>query len=155
MPHSGRWSQTFKQCFPNFDEYTNHLQILFKCRFWLSKSGQIWDPSFLTDSQGMEMLLVHRPQSLSSSHKPPPGVRCPLVFCWIQTLGFWVRKHTLKEERICPPSFRWLRLVCFLFKNYLQATEWFCVLIFMISCVFISTEIRGKLGEKAPGTSIS
>lgn len=36
----GRLSQSFKHCFPNFHECSNHLQILFKCRLWLSRSGQ-------------------------------------------------------------------------------------------------------------------
>lgn len=136
MLHIGIWSQSFKQFLPKTDEYTNHLWALFNYRFWLNRLDKMGDPSFLTGSQGMEMLLVHKPCPAPTTQQRrgevTPGRR------QIQNPGFCVRAPTWQKERICPFSCKWLRLVSFFLKNYLQATDWLCILIFIISCAFIS-----------------
>lgn len=129
MLHIGKRSQSFKQCFLNGWVHESPADSDWICL------GKIRDPSFLTSSQGMEVLLVQKPWSLSSSHKPPRRGEMTLVICWVQTPGFCVRVPT---ERTCPFSCRWLRQDCFLLKHYLQATDWFCILILIISCIFIS-----------------
>lgn len=47
---------TLNYCLSKFNMHSNQLEIVLKCRFWLSRYG---DSAFLTSSQVLRKLLVH------------------------------------------------------------------------------------------------
>lgn len=115
---------------------------------WVGLSG-IWDSSFLTSSQKMEMLLVHRPRSLGLCPAPTTHhaeVRCLHIVCWIDPRLLSQGAH-FKRKKNLPTFFvgdRDYSVSCFKMIYKAQIDIVFGFHYFL----FLHKHVLGKLGEK-------